>query len=367
MTSNQYRKFCHMMDLTIDQKKCLISLRRKRVSRVKDESSSQVIPDSDIATWNGNVWKTQRKVSLKMLKDLGFGKTMFEGKILGEFNHLFDRINQLGFNGNSPVKFRRLLTPTVSNIINLMLSGHRYDFNHPIRRSIDGMFDLNNNLAKHLTFTSYMMFFSGIIRLLAYYAGSIAADIRWCQISLLKYIKQTIDDRSSSPNRRDDNFIDMYLKEINATSGDPKSIFTRENLYGCVVGFYVGGTGSTKDTLEWCLLLMAQYPDVQEKMRCEVDSIIGSERSPTHSDKHHMPYTQAVFWEVLRFSSVFPINLPHMLVLAPQLLDTSNNLHLLLLLKVHTRDQFKEWSHHTKRCDDLRQPLCCSLQSSSLG
>lgn len=60
---------------------------------------------------------------------------------------------------------------------------------------------------------------------------------------------------------------------------------------------------------------MATHPDIQEKLWLEVSEVIGSERPPNQLDRLKMPYTMAVFWEILRFACLLPINLPHMWVL----------------------------------------------------
>lgn len=71
------------------------------------------------------------------------------------------------------------------------------------------------------------------------------------------------------------------------------------------------GAGSTtvRATVEWCLLTMAKYPDVQQRIYSEIEDIIGRERSPQWADHILMPYTEAVLMEVQRWKTVVPINL----------------------------------------------------------
>lgn len=46
--------------------------------------------------------------------------------------------------------------------------------------------------------------------------------------------------------------------------------------------------------------------DVQKKAQAEIDSVIGNDRLPGLADRPHLPYTNAVLTEVLRWNSVAP-------------------------------------------------------------
>lgn len=56
---------------------------------------------------------------------------------------------------------------------------------------------------------------------------------------------------------------------------------------------------------------MASHPDIQARVRAEIEANIGSDRLPDYEDKRSLPFTEAVMNEVYRFSSVTPLALPH--------------------------------------------------------
>ena len=64
---------------------------------------------------------------------------------------------------------------------------------------------------------------------------------------------------------------------------------------------------TTTTTLQWALLLLATYPDVQESAHAEILDAIGSERFPALTDRAKLPYTEAVMCEVQRFASIVPL------------------------------------------------------------
>ncbi|XP_070574461.1 steroid 17-alpha-hydroxylase/17,20 lyase-like [Ptychodera flava] len=65
------------------------------------------------------------------------------------------------------------------------------------------------------------------------------------------------------------------------------------NLFGA-------GLDTTIVTLDWCFAFMIMYPDVQEKARQEIFSVIGQDRLPALSDRKKLPYCIAVINETLR-------------------------------------------------------------------
>ena len=45
---------------------------------------------------------------------------------------------------------------------------------------------------------------------------------------------------------------------------------------------------------------MLHYPDVYRKAQEEVDRVIGNERLPDHTDRHSLPYLEAIVMELYR-------------------------------------------------------------------
>ena len=57
----------------------------------------------------------------------------------------------------------------------------------------------------------------------------------------------------------------------------------------------------TSITLGWTLYLLANNPEVQEKLRREVQSVVGSEEIVTTSHISNMPYLRNCIKETLRY------------------------------------------------------------------
>lgn len=64
--------------------------------------------------------------------------------------------------------------------------------------------------------------------------------------------------------------------------------------------------------LEWAIAELINNPEIQEKLRAEIDTALGPGQQVRESDTNKLPYLQAVIKETLRRRMVVPCLLPHM-------------------------------------------------------
>ncbi|KAJ7171125.1 cytochrome P450 [Mycena filopes] len=62
------------------------------------------------------------------------------------------------------------------------------------------------------------------------------------------------------------------------------------------------------------LLAMVLHPEVLAKVQKEIDSVVGTDRLPTFSDRAMLPFVDAVLSEVYRWGVPVPLSLPHRLM-----------------------------------------------------
>ena len=86
--------------------------------------------------------------------------------------------------------------------------------------------------------------------------------------------------------------------------------FKDDNLMMAVSDLFLAATDTSQTTLRWMVLLMANYPDLQQRMFQEITDAIG-DRMPVQEDKSNLPFTCAFIKETLRFRTAAPIGLDH--------------------------------------------------------
>ncbi|KAI6042970.1 cytochrome P450 [Pisolithus marmoratus] len=71
-------------------------------------------------------------------------------------------------------------------------------------------------------------------------------------------------------------------------------------------GWRKPGAEKSAAALKTIVLIMILYPDVQDKVHAELDTVVGRGTLPTFADRQRLPYLQAVLYEVMRWNPPFP-------------------------------------------------------------
>jgi len=74
---------------------------------------------------------------------------------------------------------------------------------------------------------------------------------------------------------------------------------TDDQIIREAISFFFAGHETTADTLAWTIYLLSRHPDLQARVRAEVDAVLGG-RTPTSSDLPNLPYTLQVIEESMR-------------------------------------------------------------------
>ncbi|XP_054154921.1 steroid 17-alpha-hydroxylase/17,20 lyase-like [Oppia nitens] len=129
------------------------------------------------------------------------------------------------------------------------------------------------------------------------------------ELILKKFKSHYID---YNPNFQRD-FCDTLIEAKNFALKDghqSADYLTDERLSMCVFEMIFAGIDTSEQTFQWLLLLMAYYPEMQYRLKLEIESKIGN-RLPVHQDRQHCPYVMAFLAETLRFRNVSPFGGGH--------------------------------------------------------
>ncbi|GBM40341.1 Cytochrome P450 18a1 [Araneus ventricosus] len=107
----------------------------------------------ETGAFNGTPWKEQRRFSLHMLRDLGFGKTRMEEHIKEEILEILERISD---QEGKPVKHSYILAPSMSNNIASLVFGKRLKYDDPEQERLDR---LVRALFRLFRYTPWQFFF----------------------------------------------------------------------------------------------------------------------------------------------------------------------------------------------------------------
>ncbi|XP_060042857.1 cytochrome P450 1B1 [Erinaceus europaeus] len=84
-----------------------------------------------------------------------------------------------------------------------------------------------------------------------------------------------------------------------------------EDVLSTVTDIFGASQDTLSTALQWLLILLTRYPDVQARLQEELDHVVGRGRLPSLEDQPQLPYVTAFLAEAMRFSSFVPVTIPH--------------------------------------------------------
>jgi len=235
-------------------------------------------------------FRRQRKLSLSILKDFGFGKDIMEERIQTEVSVLLEKIRDIKSAAFSPDS---VVLPCALNVVVSIMFGRR----------------MEDRAIGDFSKVSYK-FMHSVIEI-------VAADV----LPVLGFLPQmrrrvatTIDlqnqvfgiIRSSMETSEEDSFVRYYEKH-------ESSSLDREQLEYTVRDLLLSSMETVTSTLLWALVFLAgrEGQRVQARLWKEIESQVPRERLPSLADRPRLLFLEATILEVMRIRTVFPLSLGH--------------------------------------------------------
>ncbi|KAM9385850.1 uncharacterized protein KZ484_007429 [Pholidichthys leucotaenia] len=258
-----------------------------------------------ISLSSGYLWKKQRKFANTHLHYFGEGQKSLEKYIEVESRYLCDAFSE---EQGRPFNPHYTLTNAVSNIISSVVFGHRFEYcDGTFRKVLEW-----DNDAVLLAGTARAQLYDVWPGLFKYLPGphqTVHSNYYQILDFLTVEIEKHLEDWNPDEPR---DFIDAYLAEMEKKKEDPKAGFNKETLLVCTLDLIEAGTETASTTLRWALIFMINFPEIQEKVQAEIDTVVGQSRLPTLADRPNLPYTDAVIHEIQRMGNIVPMGFPKM-------------------------------------------------------
>ncbi|KAA1473750.1 cytochrome P450 [Dentipellis sp. KUC8613] len=116
------------------------------------------------------------------------------------------------------------------------------------------------------------------------------------------FVKQGMADGTAGPS--------MASTLINRMQESPVGEDDEQAAKDACAITYVAGADTTVSAVSSAVLALLLNPKVQRCAQTEIDKVVGRDRLPEFEDRPAMPYSEAVYREVLRWILVAPLSVP---------------------------------------------------------
>ncbi|XP_028666623.1 cytochrome P450 2J2-like [Erpetoichthys calabaricus] len=256
---------------------------------------------------NGYTWKEHKRFTLTTLRNFGVGKKSLESIIMEEAKFFVEAFEE---ERGQPFNPHYTINNAISNIICLIVLGHRFEYSDSHYREIQHL--INRGIVLEGSWWTWV--YNAYPRIMRYLPGrhnELFSVYGKVLVFLREEIRNHKEDLDPTSPR---DYIDTYLLEIEKRKDDPAAAFNDDALCSNTLDLFVAGSETTATTLRWALLFMVLNPQIQEKVQAEIDSVLGQTHLPSMEDKINMPYTEAVVHEIQRMGDIVPLNLFKMTV-----------------------------------------------------
>ncbi|GAA6232303.1 cytochrome P450 1B1 isoform X1 [Lates japonicus] len=256
-------------------------------------------------------WKVHRRVAHSTVRMFSTGnpqtKKTFEHHVLSEVKELL----QLCVRKTKEHRYFQPMTYLVvstANIMSAVCFGKRYSYEDEEFQQVVGrndQFTQTVGAGSIVDVMPWLQYFPNPINTL--FDNFKRLNLEFGMFIRDKVIEHRKTIQSSTIRDMTDAFI-VALDQLRDKTG----VSVGKDYVTPTVGDIFGASQDTLSTaLQWIILILVKYPEMQTRLQQEVDKVVDRSRLPSIEDQPQLPYVMAFIYEVMRFTSFVPLTIPH--------------------------------------------------------
>ncbi|AAG27882.1 cytochrome P450, putative [Arabidopsis thaliana] len=247
----------------------------------------------------GDYWRFMKKLLVKkLLGSHSLEQTrLLRGKELQTFRAmLFDKAAK-----NETVDVGKEMMKLTNNSICRMTMGRSCSEENGEAEQVRGLVTKSLSLTKKFLIASIVGQFSKLVGISLFGKEIMEVSQRYDEL-----LEKIIKEHEENPNNGEDRDMMDVLLEVCADDNAEFKI-SRNQIKALFVEIFLAGTDTSAQTIQWILAELINHPEILEKLRKEIESVVGVRRLIQETDLPNLPYLQAVMKEGLRLHPHTPI------------------------------------------------------------
>ncbi|KAG7333887.1 hypothetical protein KOW79_002294 [Hemibagrus wyckioides] len=257
-------------------------------------------------------WKVHRRVAHATVRKFTTGnpdtKNTIENHVVSEVKELISLFMR-ETSAHGYFQPHQYLVMSMANIFSALCFGKRYSYDDVEFQQVVGR---NDKFTKTVGAGSivdvmpWLQFFPNPIKTLFDQFKELNSE--FYEFILAKVVENR---RTMEPSIVRDMTDALIMTLDRGMTGTPGVTLDEKYVPPTVADIFGASQDTTSTALQWIVLLLVRYPDIQKKLQEEVEKVVGRNRLPSFQDQQHLPYVMAFIYEMMRFSSFVPVTIPH--------------------------------------------------------
>ncbi|KAI5107869.1 cytochrome P450 1B1 isoform 3 [Silurus meridionalis] len=257
-------------------------------------------------------WKVHRRVAQATVRKFTTGnpdtKKAIENHVASEVKELIELFLR-ETRAHGYFQPHHYLVVSTANIISALCFGKRYSHDDAEFQQVVGRndkFTMTVGAGSIVDVMPWLQYFPNPIKTL--FDQFKELNVEFYEFMLAKVVEHR---KTMEPSIVRD-MTDALIMTLDRGKSGPPGVLLDGKYVPPTIGDIFGASQDTTSTaLQWILLLLVRYPDIQKTLQEEVDRVVGRNRPPSIQDQPNLPYVMAFIYEMMRFSSFIPVTIPH--------------------------------------------------------
>ncbi|XP_037637777.1 cytochrome P450 1B1 isoform X2 [Sebastes umbrosus] len=278
-----------------------------------DFTSFRYIGDGDSFAFGTitDLWKMHRRVAMSTIRMFSTGnphtKRAFEHHVVCEIRELL----QLFVGKTKEHRFFQpmaYLVVSTANIMSAVCFGKRYSYEDAEFQQVVGrneQFTQTVGAGSIVDVMPWLQYFPNPIK-------TIFENFKNLNLEFTKFIREkVIEHRKTIQSSTIRDMTDAFIVAMDKLR-DKSGLSSGKDFVTPIMGDIFGASQDTLSTsLQWIILILIKYPEMQVRLQQELGKVVDRNRLPSIEDQLQLPYIMAFIYEVMRFTSLMPLTIPH--------------------------------------------------------